>query len=171
MQQSCRGDEEPVVYELPNKLKDKVTLGGRIKGNGYDPKLLARADAHVAAMADTLLQAMDYDMKRLEHACQQAENVAEEVATNLRELEKVAHEIKRYGDNIGFDLLTRFGYSLSLFLRKPDLGEATKVRVARAHVDSMNLVFRHKIKGNGGAAGDKLTSALNLAVSKFLSAK
>ena len=88
---------------------------------------------------------------------------------NFDALEKVAHEITGYGTLIGFDLLTRFGRSLSLFLRKTDIWGTVKLKVACAHIDSMVLVHRTPIKGQGGKNGDTLTSMLNLTVSKFVS--
>ncbi len=160
------GDQDVVIYTPPNKLKDKVTLGGRITGNGYDPKVLARANANVAAMAGRLLKVAARDMVRLEEICGELnQNSREE---HFIDLEKIAHEITGYGTTIGFDLLTRFGRSLSLFLRKTDIGGTVKRKVARAHVDSMVLVYRTPIKGDGGKNGYTLTSMLNLTIAKFV---
>ena len=171
MQQSSSDNDMPVILEMPNNLKDKVTLGGSIKGKGFDQELLARADAHVAKMADALLEAMDCDLERLEHTCRKAENEASMREIHFVELEKIAHEIKGYGSSVGFDLLTTFGGSLSGVLRKSNLSEPMKLTLSRAHVDSMSLVFRRQIKGDGGDAGEQLTAALDQAVSKFQAAK
>jgi hypothetical protein len=58
-------EPEPVIYTPPNKLKDKVTLNGRIAGDGYDAEALARAEANAAALTDKLLQEAALDMARL----------------------------------------------------------------------------------------------------------
>jgi len=157
---------EDIVYATRNKLKDKVTLNGQITGNGYDAAVLARADANVAALRGKFLEAAARDMARLERICDELDRDPRD--EHFVELEKTAHEITGYGTTIGFDLLTRFGRSLSLFLRKADIGDGLKSKVARAHVDSMVLVYRTPIEGQGGASGDTLTSMLNLTIAKFV---
>ena len=157
---------EVIVYMPPNKLKEKVTLNGRIKGNGYDAVLLARANANVAAMRGKFLEAVGRDVASLERLRGELKRDPRDAL--FAELEKIAHEITGYGTTIGFDLLTRFGRSLSLFLRKTDIEGTVKLNVARAHVDSMVLVYRTPIKGQGGTEGDTLTSMLNLTIAKFV---
>ena len=159
-------NREAVVYAPPNKLKDKVTLNGRIKGNGYDAAVLARANANVAAMRGKFLEAVGQDVASLERLRGELERHPHDEL--FLELEKIAHAITGYGTTIGFDLLTRFGRSLSLFLRKTDIEGTVKLNVARAHVDSMILVYRTPIKGQGGTEGDTLTSMLNLTIAKFV---
>lgn len=171
MQKQPSGDAAAILPDLPNELKNKVTPSGPLESGGLDPALLARAEQAVEAMNGTLLETMNDDMKRLEQACQKAENEVESRDTHFQELEKAAHQIKGYGNNIGFNLLTRFGQTLSQCLRQPDLNGTIKMQLARAHVDSMNLVFRHQIKGDGGEAGAKLASALDQAISKFRPSK
>lgn len=165
------GDAAAILPDLPNDLKNKVTPSGPDESGGLDPELLARAEQAVEAMNDSLLETMTDDMKRLENACKKAENEAENRDTHLQELESAAHQIKGYGNNIGFNLLTQFGHTLSQCLRQPDLDGTIKMQLARAHVDSMNLVFRHQIKGSGGEAGATLASALDQAISKFRPSK
>ena len=128
--------------------------------------MLARANARVRAMGNDLLQAVATEMKRLEEICSELDDDPD--AENFETLEKIAHEITGYGTTVGFDLLIRFGRSLSLFLRKTEIKGAVKARVACVHVDSMNLVYRTLIKGTGDKQGDTLTAMLNLTIAKFV---
>ena len=161
-------DSEPVIYTPPNKLKDKVTLNGRITGDGYDGKVLARAEADAAALTEKMLQEAALDMTRLEDARERLDRHPSRRDEQFAELERIAHNITGYGTTIGFDLLTRFGRSLWLFLRKTEIGGTVKLKVARAHVDSMILVYRTPIKGQGGKDGEALTAMLNLTIAKFV---
>ena len=162
-------DSEPVIYTPPNKLKDKVTLNGRIAGDGYDAEALARAEANAAALTDKLLQEAALDMARLEDARDKLDRHPSRRDEQFSELERIAHDITGYGTTIGFDLLTRFGRSLSLFLRRTEIGGTVKLKVARAHIDAMILVYRTPIRGLGGKNGEALTAMLNLTIDKFVS--
>jgi len=159
------------LIRMPNKIKDKVTLGGRIKGDGFDPKLLQRAERRVEAMRDVFLDAARDDIDRLVAALSNAQTDAARRGRHLDTLEKIAHEIKGYGSHIGYDLLTRFADSLSLFLRKAKTTVAVKLEVAEVHVDAMRLVYHDGLTGDGGEQGADLTAGLRSAVGRYLRAE
>ena len=159
-------DISPAMVRPENKIRDKVTLGGRITGDGFDPELLARAEAAAEGTRDSFLEAADEDMDKLQNACRLAENEPQTRVTHLRSLQRTAHEIKGYGSNIGYDLLTLFADSLSNFLLKSSAAESQQVSVARVHVDAMRLVFYQQITGDGGGVGKLLMQRLRDAVAK-----
>jgi hypothetical protein len=161
-------DAEPAIYTPRNRLKDKVTLNGKITGRGFDADLLARAEANVTALTDRLQQEAVLDIARLEDVRTKLDRQPSGRNEQYFELEKIAHDITGYGSTIGFDLLTRYGRSLSLFLRKTEIGGTIKLQVACAHIDSMILVYRTPIKGQGGEDGETLTAMLNLTIAKFV---
>jgi hypothetical protein len=161
-------DAGPVTYTPRNRLKDKVTLNGKITGGGLYADLLARAEANVTALTGRLQQEAVLDIARLEDVRDKLDRHPSRRNEQYFKLEKIAHDITGYGSTIGFDLLTRYGRSLSLFLRKTEIGGTIKLQVARAHIDSMILVYRTPIKGQGGKNGEALTAMLNLTIAKFV---
>ncbi len=161
-------DFRPKVIRPPNRAKDKVTLGGKIKSTGRDPKLLKRAEKNAAAMTDELVKAVDIDIDGLEATCREAETDTANRAQRLKDLQLLAHAVNEIGANAGYDLLSKFGYSLSTFLRLAEATDEARVNVARVHVDAIRLVYTQQITGDGGKIGKQLSKGLRNAVSKFL---
>lgn len=164
------GNGRAVLIRPPNKIKDKVTMGGQIKGDGFDPALLKQAEERAEALRDVFLEAAEADLDRLVAAFHEADSAPDDEtrADALAIVEKVAHEMKGYGANIGYDLITRFADSLSLFLRKAEVSDDARMDVTRVHVDALRLVLRGQITGDGGAEGAELTRGLRDAVAKYL---
>ena len=158
----------PAIVEPENKIRSTVTLGGRIEvtGDGFEPNLLKQAEAAAEGTRDVFLEAAVEDLGKLHANCELAEKEAANRGKHLKAVQNAAHEIKGYGRNIGFDLLTNFGHSLSGFLITTKADESRQVKVARVHVDAMRLVFLSKMTGDGGEAGMALAKGLNEAVAK-----
>ncbi len=160
-------DISPAMVRPENKIRDKVTLGGWITDDdGFDPELLARAEAAAERSRKRIIEAADEDMDKLRNACRSAENEPQARAAHLQSVQKTAYEIKGYGLNIGYDLLTMFARSLLNFLLKTSARESQRVSVTRVHVDAMRLVFYQRITGDGGDVGKQLMQRLRDAVAK-----
>ncbi len=159
-------DIAPAMVLPENKIRDKVTLGGRLSGDGFDPELLARAEAAAEGTRDSFIEVADEDMDKLQNACRLAENEPQARVTHLQSIQKTAYEIKGYGSNIGYNLLTLFADSLSNLLSQTSAAESQRVSVARVHVDAMRLVFYQQITGDGGDVGKQLMRGLRDAVAK-----
>jgi HPt (histidine-containing phosphotransfer) domain-containing protein len=158
----------PSIMRPPNKLKAKATNNGQIQGSGFDPDLLKRAEARADNMMGDFLAAADADIERLILASEKAYKDVENRAEHLQAVERVAHEIKGYGSNIGYQLLTQFCSSLSMFIRKAEVDDDIKVQVTRAHVDAIRLVFFNQLTGDGGETGAKLSEGLSQTLMKFV---
>jgi hypothetical protein len=159
------------LIRVANRLKDKVTLGGRVTGGGFDPDLLRQAEERIEAMREVFMDAAQRDIARLAASYRDAQAEPAECARHLDAVERLAHDIKGYGSHIGYDLLTAFADSLSLFLRKAAVGDDVRLAVAGVHVDALCLVLREHITGDGGEQGAKLAQGLRGAVGKYLSSE
>lgn len=160
-------DDGPVMIEPPNRIKAKVTLNGRIKTSGMDKNLLKQAEANAESMTDTLVGAALEDIERLQAACVSAEANPAESAPHLSAALAAAHELKSYGKNIGYDLITEFSHSLALFLRKTNVPAELQVPIVRVHADAIRLVYHQELKGDGGPIGAELAKGLGKAIAKF----
>ena len=119
-------------------------------------------------MRDEFLEAADIDLDKLKNACRLAETDVAKRPEHLIAVDRLAHEIKGYGSNIDYDLLTKFADSLVRFLRTAEVSDDIKTKVARIHVDAMALVFSQQITGTGGHVGKQLSAGLRQAAAKFL---
>lgn len=161
-------DDAVQIIAVPNKIKEKVSMGGRIKAPGFSAQVLAEAEAHVENTVDVTILAADEDIERLLFACDLAEEEPDARAVHLKEVERYAEVVAGHGKIIGYDLLAQFAKSLAAFLGKSAASQDIMVQVARVHVDSIRLVFARQLSGDGGAAGKELTAALRSSVQKFL---
>lgn len=161
-------DFVPEIIRPPNRALDKVTLGGRIKKGGMDPELLEEARARADGMKDTFADALATEIGRLEEALKSAEKDKSAAETQLSLVQQTAHAINGYGQTAGYDLLSRYGYSLSTFLRKAEIPTEKRIQVARVHVDAIRLVHTQGLTGDGGKIGATLTAELRKAVNKYL---
>lgn len=161
-------DDAVQIIAVPNKIKEKVSMGGRIKAPGFSAQVLAKAEAHVENTVDDTILAADEDIEQMLFFCDLAEDEPDARAVHLKEVERFAGAVAGHGRTIGYDLLTRFAMSLSAFLGKSTASQDILVQVARVHVDSIRLVFARQLSGDGGAAGKELTAALRSSVRKFL---
>lgn len=170
---SNAASDEPAAHasliRVHNKIKDKVTLGGQITGNGFDTELLKKAEERVEGLRDVFLEAVDEDMDRLSTAYQRALEEPGKRSDHLDTVQRAAHDIKGYGTNVGYPLLTRFGDSISLFLRKAEASDDVRMEITRVHVEAMRLVLNEQITGDGGTVGETLGAGLDKAVRKYLS--
>lgn len=160
-------DDGPKLIRPPNRIKDKVSMGGRIQDGSMDEDLLKRAETRAEGMNDTFLEAASEDIARLQAACKAAEKEPAKAQAHLAGVLAAAHELKSYGKTIGFDLITQFAHSLAAFLRQTKAPPEKQVPIARVHVDAIRLVFHQKIKGDGGEIGTELAKGLSQAIAKY----
>lgn len=157
----------PSLIRPPNKMKHKVTAGGRVAGPSFDPELLRQAEEASAAAFEAFDAALDEAIERLMFLCQRLEDEPENRQALLAQLESTATEMAGSGAQSGYDLLSRFGESLLAFLNSAEATEEVVVRVVRAHVDSMRLIYIQERTGDGGDVGQRLAHALNATLVKF----
>lgn len=150
----------PQIIRPPNKMKQKVTLGGRIKGGGFDADLLEEAEKSVAATLDNFNHDLDEAIERMVMAMEMLEGQPAETGPSFSELTTGVTAVAEAAKQSDYNLLPAFGESLNGFLASGQVAGPVAIRVARAHVDAMRLIYVSQLTGNGGEAGLKLATAL-----------
>ncbi len=155
-------DPKQVYYfRLPNRLKEKAG-GIGAKGKGAVPlRALAEAD-------DTLDRnsfefhdwALEY-LAMMSKICDRAIDLPEDRRRKpFEKINEISHELRGQGGTFGYPLITRVGkmlYEITDFSCSMD---EMAIRIVKAHIDTMRVVFRDKIKGDGGEVGRELIKAL-----------
>jgi chemotaxis protein histidine kinase CheA len=159
------GDDPKVeVITPPDNLKDKVKSGG---SGGVDEKVLARAEAVVAAMGGDFIQWAEKDLKSLQQA---VENLKPETADQkkfLNTIFQISHDIKGQGGSFDFGLLTAVGDSLCRFTEDREQANAAEIEAIKLHVEALKLVLNERLKGDGGETGKALLDGLRQVVAKL----
>ena len=153
------------LFRLPNRLRGKVGGTGH-KGKGELPvEALHEAD-------DTLHRnsfefhdwALGY-LATMSKVCDKALSVPEARRRKPFELiNSIAHELRGQGGTFGYPLITTVGkmlYEITSFSCSTD---ETAIRIIKAHIDTMRVVFREKITGDGDEVGRQLIKTLTRVI-------
>lgn len=157
--------QEPLIIEVPNLLRDKVSYGP----DGMDQKALERLDASI--VNDLKAEYVDWaqrDLAKLQDAFDQALAVGpgEQRRAAMQALFAVAHEIKGQGGSFHYDLMTTIGNQLSQFVEHRESFDEAEMNVVRVHIDALRMVIAQHLEGDGGAAGKALVRGLQLIIAK-----
>lgn len=150
-------DEDLEIITPPTSLKNKVREGGP---GAVDLETLERAEKVIADMADSYLEWVQEDLKKLDE-CYQAMQAAEPPRTDAAEgLFQVAHDIKGQGGSFGYDLMTVIGNELCRLLERQDSYDSAEMQAIKVHIDAMKLVIQNTMTGDGGANGKALVAGI-----------
>lgn len=120
-----------------------------------DPAALARAEAALAALADSYLGWAAADLLRLEAAL--ARLRAEPGPESLRALFRIAHDMKGQASTFGYPLITDFANRLC---RRIEADPADIPLMARL-VAAIGAVLTGRLADDGGEAGRRLLADLD----------
>lgn len=88
--------------------------------------------------------------------------------SQVRALESHCRSLRGQSETLGFDLLAHISKSLLDFCSKHyKAGDNDKNIVLRKHLDTLQLIIRDKMQGDGGAVGKELINSLQLLNKKF----
>lgn len=162
--------EKVKVFHRLNRLKLKAGVDMTDSRQGFiDPLAIHKAQQAIesrkgdyAAEAESLLVQLDStweDMKR---------------ETDIKKIEKLSVDLHNFSNNIKdmaetFDymLMGYFGKSLRDFCERLDILNKAHHTIVQAHIDVMNIAFKHDIKDEGGPQGRELKAMLAKAVEKY----
>ncbi len=151
------------IVEPPDTVQSKVTYSA----TGVDLSVLEKAEQIIAGLQDSYLEWVQEDLNKLQVIYDQLQAQPDRSAALLKDLFRVAHDIKGQGGSFGYDLMTVVGNHLCRFIEglTGDVGEA-EMDVIKLHLDSLRLIIGRRLEGAGGAAGDKIVSGLQAVIAK-----
>lgn len=124
-------------------------------------ELLQRAEAAVAALADEYLVSARAECQRIRDLHARGVNEPGERVALQGKIFEAAHDLKGQGRCFGFDLVTDVGTMLCAHLRNLDATSDDEWSVIGHHLDALEIVLMHSIRGSGGALGAKLLNRLD----------
>ena len=78
----------------------------------------------------------------------------------------LAHELRGQGGTFGYPLITTFGKMLYESTLEGCREDDRAVEMIKAHIDSISVVIREKVSGDGGKLGRELLASLKAALEK-----
>ena len=111
---------------------------------------LEEADANIAATADGF---EDWALADIVAASQKIDNEKIEAKKRIRDVFRVAHDIKGQGTTFGYPSVTEIAAILCDFMREGKVTMSPKqVQVIKLHLGAIRLVLDQKLKGESDAA-------------------
>ena len=150
-------DDEMEIINPPNTLKNKVREGGP---GAVDLATLERAESVIAEMADSYLEWVQEDLKRIDEAYKKLAAASGERKKEAEDVFQIAHDIKGQGGSFGYDLMTLIANELCRLIERQDGFGAPEVQAVKVHIDAMKLVIQNRMKGDGGKNGQALVDGI-----------
>lgn len=111
---------------------------------------LEEADANIAATADGF---EDWALADIVAASEKIDNKKIEAKKRIRDVFRVAHDIKGQGTTFGYPSVTEIAAILCDFMREGKITMSPKqVQVIKLHLGAIRLVLDQKLKGESDAA-------------------
>ncbi len=155
-------DAEVQVIRPSNRLRAKL---GTAPGPSLD-QMVADAEAALESWhGDCEIWALN-DLREIYSLLAAARANPAPDLENVRRILRLSHDIKGKGATFGYPLLTTIAQLLYRFIDRDEAKAATRLDLVTAHIDAMTIVVSLGIRGQGGALGTQLSTALEHAAEK-----
>ena len=156
---------EIYLFRLPNRLRELAGGLGFTESGELPVKFLEEADNLLDRKAlDFHDWALEY-LAKMSGLCTDAKQEGTtERLSSFKEINLLAHELRGQGGTFGYPLITHTGKSLYHFTSPPCPVDDDALEIIKAHIDTMRVVFRDKITGDGEETGRALKTSLDQAI-------
>jgi CheY-like chemotaxis protein len=151
------------IFNLPNRLREKVMGLGKGGPMVIDPELLKAAEQQLDRMETDYSDWVRGTIKQLTDAYEKAKVDDRQRVAMVAQINRISHDLRGQGTTFGYPLITVFGNSLYDCTNKIEKVPDKLVEFIRAHIDGITAVIRERIKGSGGAIGAELVESLERA--------
>lgn len=142
------------VLNPPNFLKQKIKMAP-----GVLDELLAHADRMVEGLQGEFDAATDMRIRRLSEAFERRWLLSASRDAAVLELRRLCHDIKGEAGTFGYPLLSDIAELFGDYLRETP-GAAQRREAVKGYIDAFQVMWMHKIKGEGGEHGRQLLASL-----------
>ncbi|MDB6097571.1 MAG: hypothetical protein JWN58_274 [Gammaproteobacteria bacterium] len=147
--------EQPIeLFMPPNILKAKV--GGNFAG--IDMAAMRRAEAALDILKTNYAEYVGTDVQHLEDSRDRF--AAQPDKTQLDGLYRASHDIRGQAATFGYPLVARVATSLCHLIEATKLPSALPLALVDAHVSTIRVIFRDKIKDGANQVAEELSCEL-----------
>ncbi len=154
-------------FRLRNRLKEKAG-SGVTGGGGFAIEALEAAMKEIDKFSDDYPDFVAGYLKKLfafHKACSEKEESKRQ--RDFRSINEIAHDMRGQGGTFGYPIITTVAKSLHECTSKGAGQTDNHLEIIKAHIDTMHVVIRERVEGDGGGVGSELLTALDMAIKKF----
>lgn len=159
------------VYKLTNFLKERLSPGG--KKNNQEGEIasekIAESDELIAALCVNCLDTVGEHFDTISELWKKMRDMPQSAERQALsdQIFVQAHEIKDIASLCGYTLCAYFAESLRDYISETSLNLSGQRVIIQAHIDAMNIVYKQKLKEDGGAAAEELKKMVKIAIEKY----
>jgi len=162
-------NENPDIrfYKLPNLLKEKVSSGspGAI---GQELSALAAAEADFQEFGEDYADWAKSQVKALQEQYKACLEEGADFRKIFMKINELSNDLRGQGATFGYPLVSDFSRSLCAITHSVVAFSKTRLVLIKTHLDSIDLVIRQKLEGDGGPMGKEIAKSLDMAAKKVL---
>ena len=156
--------QDAIIIPANTSLRDQVGANvGTVLG---DLEFVTRVQEDLLKVEGEFLEWAKDDIAGLEKAYAYLARDPSDVVAHAALLD-VAYAIKSQAGIFGYGMGTEVAGMLIDYLRANKALDAKKLTVVRKHIDSIEVIFRQKIKENGERIGRELITSLKILIAKI----
>ncbi len=143
-------------YSFLNKVKKL--------DSDVDIEKLQSAESKISKMLPQYLQWANNDITNLRSLLDEGLKDAGQNPEILKRLFTISHDMKGQGGSFGYSLITIIGGSLCEYVKKLERIDENSFKIARLHVNAMDLILKESLTGDGGLKGQEILQQIKKAV-------
>jgi len=157
-------DKDKYIIEVPNQLKEKA-------GEGKNPSMLAIKEAEMfiknndidfKPMARRHLKLIDADFAKLKESTNEEEK--KELYASI--IDNIM-QIKAHGGMFHYQIMSDIANVVLNFLDTTDVMNEDMFQIIEAHNNSIRIIIKRNIKGDGGVPGKEIIDELTKATKRY----
>lgn len=162
------GKHDTVTAQTPNySLKEKLGEDVNIK-DALTDDAIAGAENIIKQTQNDFFKDAKSDLDTMEELYANAVKNPEADAKPVKKIEQRAFSLKGQAETLGFDLLSHACKSLYDFCSKHfKNGDEEQLIVIRKHLDTLKVIIKEEMRGDGGKTGSALIESLGLLTKKY----
>ena len=164
---SLRNDVRAIYFRPSNKLREKLGPNAMRGPIDFDPMVIEAADERTKELVGDYSSWVSKYLVSITKSYKALESGEGETATHLLNINQIAHELRGQGGIFDYPLITAFGKTLYEATCNPIAKVGSyELKLIKAHIEAMQLVFKQQIRGDGGDVGVALLAEIDRAVAK-----
>lgn len=153
------------IFRPPNHLKRKA--GGDDESDAlFTEGAFFKAQKELQKSKEEYVgSALDY-VESLQRIMAEAETAADK-SEHFQRINTLANQLGLQGETFGYPLVSMVGNSLMRFTGGGLPNSDSSIDLVKVHIDSLTVILRNNIAGDGGETGRELVSQLQAAIKKI----
>lgn len=164
---SLRDDVRAIYFRPSNKLREKLGPNAMRGPIDFDPLVIEAADQRTQELVGDYSTWVSKYLTSINKSYVALSGGMGESKQHLLNINQIAHELRGQGGIFDYPLITAFGKTL--YEATSDAGAKVSeydLKLIKAHIDAMQLVFNQQVRGDGGEIGVALLAEIDRAVRK-----